>query len=94
MQTAMRACRCSPGVIHRPSLVAQLRYSGILEAVRVQRLGFPVRLAHGVALGRYRGAAAAAAARRASRAGHQKNYRTAANSTQSRVSGLEVLGLS
>ena len=47
-----------PGLLHRPSLVAQLRYSGVLEAMRVQRLGYPVRMPHAAALALYRGAAA------------------------------------
>ena len=48
-----------PGEVSRGPLVVQLRYSGVLEAVRVTRMGFPFRLAHAPALARYRSAAAA-----------------------------------
>ncbi|KAA0148544.1 hypothetical protein FNF29_06602 [Cafeteria roenbergensis] len=36
----------APSIIERPSVVAQLRCGGVLEAVRVARLGFPVRVTH------------------------------------------------
>jgi myosin-5 len=42
----------------RVSMVAQLRCGGVLEAVRVSRMGYPVRLPHAAALARYRAAAA------------------------------------
>lgn len=35
-----------PKAFERPGIVAQLRCGGVLEAVRVARLGFPVRFAH------------------------------------------------
>lgn len=35
-----------PVKLERPSVVSQLRCGGVLEAVRVARLGFPVRLPH------------------------------------------------
>ncbi len=35
------------------NIVEQLRYSGVLEAVRVSRAGFPTRFHHGIFLTRY-----------------------------------------
>ena len=51
---------CSPRIIERPGLVAQLRCGGVLEAVRVSRVGYPVRFLHSVFAARYRALAAAA----------------------------------
>jgi len=34
-------------LFHRRSVVEQLRYQGVLEAIRVARAGYPVRLIHG-----------------------------------------------
>lgn len=48
-----------PGVCDRPSLVNQLRSGGVLEAVRVTRLGYPTRLMHREVVARYRPVAAA-----------------------------------
>ncbi len=42
-----------PKVMERLSLVQQLRCNGVLEAVRVSRLGYPVRLPHDAFLARY-----------------------------------------
>eukprot|EP00981_Chlorochromonas_danica_P003888 scaffold736_cov197-Ochromonas_danica.AAC.2 len=39
---------------HRLRVTEQLRYGGVLEAVRVARSGFPVRLSHGEFFARYR----------------------------------------
>ncbi|OQR85103.1 myosin-like protein [Achlya hypogyna] len=36
----------APGALHRPRTVEQLRSGGVLEAVKVARAGFPVRLTH------------------------------------------------
>ena len=44
----------APGALDRRRLVEQLRYGGVLEAVRVARAGFPVRYAHEQFLSRYR----------------------------------------
>jgi myosin-5 len=43
-----------PDRFHRIRTVEQLRYGGVLEAVRVARSGFPVRLSHGEFYHRYR----------------------------------------
>ena len=40
--------------LNRPRLAEQLRYGGVLEAVRVARSGFPVRLSHSDFCSRYR----------------------------------------
>ncbi|CAK0849954.1 unnamed protein product [Prorocentrum cordatum] len=34
------------GVFHRPSVVQQLRYQGVLQAIEVSRAGYPMRLNH------------------------------------------------
>lgn len=47
-----------PDLIDAPRLVEQLRYCGVLEAVRVARAGYPVRLPHADFVVRYRAAAA------------------------------------
>ncbi|KAJ8614496.1 hypothetical protein CTAYLR_000757 [Chrysophaeum taylorii] len=47
-----------PDLINAPRLVEQLRYCGVLEAVRVARAGYPVRLPHADFVRRYRAAAA------------------------------------
>ncbi|KAJ1446534.1 P-loop containing nucleoside triphosphate hydrolase protein [Pelagophyceae sp. CCMP2097] len=46
-----------PDVMDRRRLVEQLRYCGVLEAVRVARAGYPVRLSHRDFVRRYRAAA-------------------------------------
>lgn len=46
-----------PDVLEAPRLVEQLRYCGVLEAVRVARAGYPVRLLHAEFARRYRSAA-------------------------------------
>jgi myosin-5 len=43
-----------PQVLVRKRLTEQLRYGGVLEAVRVARLGYPVRLVHAQFFQRYR----------------------------------------
>lgn len=43
-----------PDTLNRIRVVEQLRYGGVLEAVRVARSGFPVRLPHKDFYGRYR----------------------------------------
>lgn len=43
-----------PDTFHRVRTTEQLRYGGVLEAVRVARSGFPVRLGHGDFYARYR----------------------------------------
>jgi myosin-5 len=43
-----------PKLLTRKRLTEQLRYGGVLEAVRVARLGFPVRLEHAVFFTTYR----------------------------------------
>ena len=43
-----------PDSYNRPRVVEQLRYGGVLEAVRVARSGFPVRLSHTDFYTRYR----------------------------------------
>lgn len=43
-----------PDNFNRMRVTEQLRYGGVLEAVRVARSGFPVRLSHGDFYGRYR----------------------------------------
>mmetsp|Transcript_676 Transcript_676/g.962 ORF Transcript_676/g.962 Transcript_676/m.962 type:complete len:1715 (-) Transcript_676:47-5191(-) len=43
-----------PDLIHRPRVMEQLRYGGVLEAVRVARSGFPVRMPHKEIYQRYR----------------------------------------
>eukprot|EP00633_Aureoumbra_lagunensis_P006588 CAMPEP_0197324966 /NCGR_PEP_ID=MMETSP0891-20130614/71407_1 /TAXON_ID=44058 ORGANISM="Aureoumbra lagunensis, Strain CCMP1510" /NCGR_SAMPLE_ID=MMETSP0891 /ASSEMBLY_ACC=CAM_ASM_000534 /LENGTH=1430 /DNA_ID=CAMNT_0042817857 /DNA_START=484 /DNA_END=4776 /DNA_ORIENTATION=- len=48
----------SPDCIDAARLVEQLRYCGVLEAVRVARAGYPVRLQHADFVRRYRAAAA------------------------------------
>merc|ERR1712138_78944 len=48
-----------PDVLEAPRLVEQLRYCGVLEAVRVARAGYPVRLPHAEFARRYRCAAPA-----------------------------------
>ena len=45
---------CVPSVLERVGLVAQLRSGGVLEAVRVSRLGYPTRLSHRQFLQRYK----------------------------------------
>ncbi|KAK7247708.1 myosin-like protein [Aureococcus anophagefferens] len=47
-----------PDLISAQRLVEQLRYCGVLEAVRVARAGYPVRLPHADFARRYRAAAA------------------------------------
>lgn len=42
-----------PNILMRRRLSEQLRYGGVLEAMRVARLGFPVRFTHTVFLQRY-----------------------------------------
>lgn len=63
-----------PGVTDRVSLVAQLRSGGVLEAVRVTRLGYPTRLSHREAVARYRPVAAARLLRLQRMAGQQKQH--------------------
>ena len=46
-----------PDTFHRMRTTEQLRYGGVLEAVRVARSGFPVRLGHVEFYQRYRGLA-------------------------------------
>jgi myosin-5 len=43
-----------PDNFNRPRITEQLRYGGVLEAVRVARSGFPVRLTHHEFFARYR----------------------------------------
>lgn len=43
-----------PSLLQRQRLTEQLRYGGVLEAIRVARMGFPVRLAHDSFFMRYR----------------------------------------
>lgn len=43
-----------PKMLTRQRLTEQLRYGGVLEAVRVARMGFPVRLPHDAFFQRYR----------------------------------------
>ena len=43
-----------PTLLTRKRLTEQLRYGGVLEAVRVARMGYPVRLDHGGFFKRYR----------------------------------------
>ena len=43
-----------PDVLEAPRLVEQLRYCGVLEAVRVARAGYPVRFPHAEFARRYR----------------------------------------
>jgi myosin-5 len=43
-----------PDLLNRVRTTEQLRYGGVLEAVRVARSGFPVRLSHEEFYGRYR----------------------------------------
>jgi len=43
-----------PDSFHRIRITEQLRYGGVLEAVRVARSGFPVRLTHADFFNRYR----------------------------------------
>ena len=43
-----------PKMLTRKRLTEQLRYGGVLEAVRVARAGYPVRLVHGEFFRRYR----------------------------------------
>ena len=38
--------KASPRLFDRPNIVRQLRCGGVLEAIRVARLGYPVRLSH------------------------------------------------
>ena len=42
-----------PDRFNRPRIVDQLRYGGVLEAVRVARAGYPTRMPHSHFLGRY-----------------------------------------
>mmetsp|Transcript_19506 Transcript_19506/g.38265 ORF Transcript_19506/g.38265 Transcript_19506/m.38265 type:complete len:1975 (-) Transcript_19506:115-6039(-) len=42
-----------PNEFDPKNIVEQLRYSGVLEAVRVSRAGFPTRFHHGIFLSRY-----------------------------------------
>ena len=53
--------------LDRPRVVEQLRYGGVLEAVRVARAGFPVRYPHAQFAARCARARAAPRARRARR---------------------------
>ncbi|KAG5183737.1 P-loop containing nucleoside triphosphate hydrolase protein [Tribonema minus] len=46
--------QAQPDLINRPRVMEQLRYGGVLEAVRVARSGFPVRLPHKEFYARYR----------------------------------------
>jgi myosin-5 len=46
--------RNEPGWIDRQTLVDQLRYGGVLEAVRVARVGYPIIMQPVAFLGRYR----------------------------------------
>uniref|UniRef100_A0A7S1BV71 Myosin motor domain-containing protein n=1 Tax=Corethron hystrix TaxID=216773 RepID=A0A7S1BV71_9STRA len=43
-----------PKLITRRHLTEQLRYGGVLEAIRVSRMGFPVRMGHGQFFSHYR----------------------------------------
>lgn len=43
-----------PMMLTRKRLTEQLRYGGVLEAVRVARMGYPVRLSHDIFFQRYR----------------------------------------
>lgn len=43
-----------PKEFARPDVVGQLRCGGVLEAVRVARLGYPVRLVHSLFITQYR----------------------------------------
>ena len=43
-----------PGVLVRKRVIEQLKYGGVLEAVRVARSGFPVRFDHAAFHERYR----------------------------------------
>jgi len=43
-----------PNLLTRKRLTEQLRYGGVLEAVRVARMGYPVRLGHSAFYQRYR----------------------------------------
>ena len=44
---------CQPDLISRISVCEQLRYGGVIEAVRVSRSGFPVRMTHKDFIDRY-----------------------------------------
>ena len=46
--------RNEPGWIDRQTVVDQLRYGGVLEAVRVARVGYPIIMQPVAFLGRYR----------------------------------------
>ena len=46
--------KAKPKLLVRSRLTEQLRYGGVLEAVRVARMGYPVRLAHADFFTRYR----------------------------------------
>jgi myosin heavy subunit len=46
--------RSVPKEFHRTDVVSQLRCGGVLEAVRVARLGYPVRLPHTLFISQYR----------------------------------------
>lgn len=43
-----------PGLFEPDVVMAQLRYSGVLETVRIRKEGFPVRLPFQVFIDRYR----------------------------------------
>ena len=44
---------CQPELVSRVSVCEQLRYGGVIEAVRVARSGFPVRMSHKDFIERY-----------------------------------------
>lgn len=44
-----------PGLFETDVVMAQLRYSGVLETVRIRKEGFPVRLPFQVFIDRYFG---------------------------------------
>ena len=46
--------KAKPKMLVRSRLTEQLRYGGVLEAVRVARMGYPVRLRHADFFSRYR----------------------------------------
>lgn len=45
VQSKLMICK-SPDTFNAPRIVNQLRYSGVLEAVRVARAGYPIRYSH------------------------------------------------